>query len=304
MAFLLPNLLTGKGKKVSINATLNAVSSFFENNVVKIKNTCKATASSSNFVNITAQGTADNAAAVQSCLATAGKFGFDPSKCSSFMATQKVSNIKQKMNVNMTTDCKLSTQDVKDVQTQMTSDLQQNNTSTTDGKTNALGDFVNILGGESTTNKNYTTDVQNFVQKNFTTDVCNQIITNLTSSNVLNISAIGLAFQEVDGVDMSIESAAMVSVLMADSATAKALDEFKAKVSQTNTEKVKGLAVMVDSISSVVKSIFSTWVGIMALIGIVTLGGLYFASKVFFSSDDDDVLEKVTAVTAAKSAKL
>lgn len=234
----------------------------------------------------------------------AGKFGFDPSKCSSFMATQKVSNIKQKMVVNMTTDCKLSTQDVKDVQTQMTSDLQQNNTSTTDGVTNALGDFVNILGGGSTTNKNYTTDVQNFVQKNFTTDVCNQIITNLTSSNVLNISAIGLAFQEVDGVDMSIECAAMVSVLTADSATAKALDEFKAKVSQTNTEKVKGPAGMVDSISSVVKSIFSTWVGIMAVIGIVALGGLYFASKVFPSSDDDDVLEKVTAVAAAKSAEL
>ncbi|GAQ91492.1 hypothetical protein KFL_007940090 [Klebsormidium nitens] len=195
-------------------------------------------------------------------------------------------------------DAELAEQaDVKDLQTQMTSDLTQNNSSTTDGVTNALGDFVNILGGGSTTNKNYKTDVQNFVQKNFTTDVCNEIVSNLTSSNILNISAIGLAYNEVDGVEMTIESKAMVSALTSDSASAKALDDFKNKVAQTNTEQVKGVADMVDSVTGMVKGIFSSWMGIIAFICVVGLVGFWIFTK--FLSDNPEVLDDVRE--AAKS---
>ena len=217
-----------KKNSKSVNATLNVLSESFLNSVVEVKNSCHASSSSSNIVNVTAQGTADNAKAVLDCMTIAGKFGFDPSKCSSFVASNKVGSIRQSIKVNLTADCKLDSEDVKKLQANMENDLSQKNDEVNDGVATALHDLVNVLGG-SDSNKTYSQSVHDMVQKSFTTDVCNETVTNLTSSNILSISAIGLAYQEVDGVDMSIESTAMVSAMTKNKTIADALDTFKKK---------------------------------------------------------------------------
>jgi hypothetical protein len=189
--------LFGKNKK-SVNATLNALSETFLNSVVEVKNSCHASSSASNIVTISAQGTADNAKAVLDCMTIAGKFGFDPSKCSSFVATNKVGSIKQGIKVNLTSDCKLDSTDVKNLQANMENALTQKNDQVNDGVATALNDLVNTLGG-SDSNKTYSQTVHDMVQRSFTTDVCNDTVTNLTGSNILSIAAIGLAYQEVNG---------------------------------------------------------------------------------------------------------
>lgn len=305
MALLALLGIGGKGNNVSITAALNEISSSFVQSVVKVKNTCKASATTSNIINNQTTSTADTLTAITQCIDAAKTLGFHPSECSTYMTQNRLGNIKQKVSVQMSTDCKLSTQDVKDLQTQMTSDLQQKVSSTTDGVTNALADIANAFAGGSDTKKNTTTNIQNFVQKTFTTDVCNQIITQLTSQNILNNVAVGLSYQSVDSVEMSVESTAMVSVLTQDAATAKVLDDLKVKAKQENSEQVKGLADIVDSIGSVVKSIFSTWVGIAAVVGLVAIGFLYFASKFFSGSDTEDVVRKhIHKQVSSKLAKM
>lgn len=292
-----------KPNKTSVNATLNALSETFLNSVVEVKNSCHASSSASNIVNVTATGTADNAKAVLDCMSIAGKFGFDPSKCSSFVATNKVGTIKQGIKVHLTSDCKLDSTDVKNIQANMENQLSQKNDETSDGVATALHDLVNTLGGSST-NKTYSQTVHDMVQKTFTTDVCNDTITNLTSSNILSIAAIGLAYQEVDGVEMTIESTAMVSAMTKNKTIADALDTFKNKVDQDNTQKVKGLTDIVDSVGSTVGGMFKTlswiWIAIICVGGLVLLWGLWVGLKFLLSPAGQDGTRELAKAGADK----
>ena len=163
--------LFGSNKK-SVNATLNALSETFLNSVVDVKNSCHASSSASNIVNVTAQGTADNTKAVLDCMAVAGKFGFDPSNCSSFVATNKIGSIKQGIKVNLTSDCKLDPTDVKDLQANMENALTQKNDQVNDGVATALNDLVNTLGGSSIRTRRTLRRCTTWCRRSFTTDMC------------------------------------------------------------------------------------------------------------------------------------
>ena len=292
-----------KSNTTSVNATLNALSESFLNSVVSVKNSCHSTSSASNLVNITATGTADNAAAVQGCLATAGKYGFDPSKCASFVATNKVGTIKQTMKVNLTADCKLDSTDVQNLQNTMAQDLAQKNDETTDGVSTALHDLVNTFGGSSS-NKTYAQQVHDMVQQTFTTDVCNNTITNLTGNNILNIAAIGLAYQEVDGVNMTVESAALVSALTQSTTGTTALNNFTAKVAQDNSQQTKGLADIFSTLGSTVgglfKSLSTVWIVVICAVGLVILVGLFVLLKFLLSPAGQDGTRNLAKAGAEK----
>jgi hypothetical protein len=294
--------LFGKNKK-SVNATLNALSKTFLNSVVEVKNSCHASSSASNIVNVTAQGTADNAKAVLDCMAVAGKFGFDPSKCSSFVATNKIGSIKQSIKVNLTSDCKLDSTDVKNLQANMENALTQKNDQVNDGVATALNDLVNVLGG-SDSSKTYSQSVHDMVQRSFTTDVVNETITNLTGSNILSIAAIGLAYQEVGGVEMSIESTAMVSAMTKNKTIADTLDTFKQKVDQDNNEQTKGLTDIIDSVGATVGGIFKTmswvWIAVVCVGGVIVLWGLWVGLRFLLSPAGQDGAREIAKAGADK----
>jgi beta-lactamase regulating signal transducer with metallopeptidase domain len=103
---------------------------------------------------------------------------------------------------------------------------------------------------------------------------------------------------------MSIESTAMVSAMTKNKTIADALDTFKNKVDQDNSEQVKGLTDIVDSVGACVGGIFKTmswvWLAVICVGGLIVLWGLWVGLKFLLSPAGQDGAREIAKAGANK----
>lgn len=250
----------GQTQSTQVTALNEVVSNNVFNSIRKSKTECQTSATAQQEQTISV-GTSNEV--MLGCLDVAGKNGWSPSVCQSLMSSGlNVSNVKQALEMTISTSCTLTNEDSATIRKELTADLQAKVDKESDSVGEALKALASIGGraNTKTETKNY---VQSQVEQTFTTENCNKLVQNYLVLQKSGISLQNAKDSSISGVFQDLRMKAMAQMAASNTSLIDALDQVSAKATSDTKQKDKGLTDLVGSLTGMVSGIASTYGKVM-----------------------------------------
>lgn len=284
----------GNKSSRQVQALNEIVTNITFDTIININNSCKATATTGQEMNI------NIGASARDCL----QFGYDPMQCAELMSSNiNVEDVQQLFQVEIDSSCELNDENTVTLQNAIAAELSAKASQENDETGAFLRGLTQMLGGGSGDNVSVQNTIENTIKNTFTKNNVNEMVKAFVGQQRLEI-VIELAKNvNVKNVKQEIRSQVVGNMISKNEALIQAINDLDYQASAGGGQKNKGLTDIVDSvvggIASLVGSVTNAYIAIAVVVALVCCLSSVMLPAIFMAAGKSGVSKNFAGVATA-----